>query len=169
MLHRDIALKKSGIEGLGLFATAPIKEGEVIWERDDNEVLYPVAEVDSWPEERRAAFWRYAYQVDAGHYAAPGNPETEDPADYMNHSCNPTAWYATDAVMVAMRDIDTGEEITYDYVMSEASARFLLDCRCGSANCRGTIRGSDYRTRPELQARYGMHVMNHVRATLTGD
>jgi hypothetical protein len=43
-----------------------------------------------------------------------------------------------------MRDVEPGEELAYDYafVLKEAhtaAAKRRYPCRCGSANCRGTI------------------------------
>jgi hypothetical protein len=43
-----------------------------------------------------------------------------------------------------IRDVEVGEELAYDYafVLKEAhtsAAKRRYPCRCGSANCRGTI------------------------------
>ena len=44
----------------------------------------------------------------------------------MNHSCDPTCWFTDEdpEVMVACRDIQEGEEITYDYATSETINSF---------------------------------------------
>jgi hypothetical protein len=59
---------------------------------------------------------------------------------------------------MAMREIQAGEEITYDYAMvmhsnPESATYWTMRCRCGSPHCRGTI-AKDVWLRPELQTRY---------------
>lgn len=54
-----------------------------------------------------------------------------------------------------MRHIEVGEEITFDYSMSD-SIDYLSehwDCLCGKPPCRKKIRGYDW-TNTELQNRY---------------
>jgi len=70
-------------------------------------------------------------------------------ARYINHSCAPNceAVYEEEdreIWIVAVRDIEPGEELTYDYgyaveMESWEEARRLYPCRCGAPTCRGTI------------------------------
>jgi len=61
--------------------------------------------------------------------------------DCINHSCKPNAGFTTgEPVLHALRDIDVGEEVTWDYSTSIAEIGWTLDCLCGSPNCRGTVR-----------------------------
>jgi SET domain-containing protein len=61
--------------------------------------------------------------------------------DCVNHSCDPNAGFRDgDATLYALRDIATGEEIGWDYSTSIAWPGWMLDCRCGSPSCRGTVR-----------------------------
>jgi hypothetical protein len=46
--------------------------------------------------------------------------------------------------IVAMRDIAVGEELTFDYAMSDASDYDEFDCNCGTALCRGRVRADDW-------------------------
>ncbi len=61
-------------------------------------------------------------------------------AEYINHSCDPNL---TSRIMkghilyMSLRDIRPGEELTIDYRFDKKVERVV--CRCGSANCRGTI------------------------------
>ncbi len=55
-------------------------------------------------------------------------------------SCEPNVWFEDKDVIVAMRDIAKGEELFYDYALSESNDFIQLDCLCGSAQCRGTCR-----------------------------
>jgi hypothetical protein len=72
---------------------------------------------------------------------------------FLNHSCEPNVGFAGNTVLVAMRDIDPGEELTTDYALFDHYDG-EMDCRCGTASCRRTINGRDWRCR-EPQAGMG--------------
>jgi hypothetical protein len=60
--------------------------------------------------------------------------------------------------MVAMRTINPGEEVTYDYAMvmhsnAKSTSFFTMECRCGQSNCRKVVTENDWRI-PELQRQY---------------
>jgi hypothetical protein len=60
-------------------------------------------------------------------------------------------------MLVAMRDIEPGEELTFDYAMCDASDYDEFACLCGTRSCRGIVTGADWRD-PVLQAKYmGFH------------
>jgi hypothetical protein len=56
-------------------------------------------------------------------------------------------------LLIAMRDIVTGEELSFDYAMSDASDYDEFHCLCGAATCRRIVTGSDWRN-PVLRERY---------------
>ena len=86
-----------------------------------------------------------------------------DGLDYfVNHSCDPSAWMADEVTVVARRAIPDGGEVTGDYALWEAENAYLVEgCTCGSAHCRGVIRGTDWQ-RPELQDRYAGHFLPYI-------
>lgn len=49
--------------------------------------------------------------------------------------------------MVAKRDIEIGEEMTYDYQLMDVEPTFYdgLNCKCGSHKCRGVLHFNHYR------------------------
>jgi hypothetical protein len=94
---------------------------------------------------------RYSLQVEEDHYLV--SLTDCEPPDYVNHSCTPNSGLSGQIALVAMRDIEAGEEITYDYAMSDGSNYDEFDCGCGSTHCRGRVSGDDWR-RPELWERY---------------
>lgn len=59
---------------------------------------------------------------------------------YINHSCEPTSYIdlARQAV-VALREIQPGEEITFDYLSTERQIVSPFDCHCGSQRCVGRV------------------------------
>jgi len=80
----------------------------------------------------------------------------DSPADWINHSCDPTCGLRGQVSLVALRTIAPGEELTFDYATADGSPYDEFVCRCGAPCCRGNIRGDDWR-RPELWARYDGH------------
>ena len=81
------------------------------------------------------------------------NPLLGDPADCFNHSCDPNAGLSGATSLIAMRDIQPGEEITFDYAMCDDTSYDEFDCNCEHPHCRHRVTGADWR-RPELQERY---------------
>jgi len=94
---------------------------------------------------------RYSLQVEENQYLV--SLSDCEPPDYVNHCCSPNAGLSGQIALVAMRDIGAGEEITYDYAMSDGSPYDEFACSCGSPHCRGHVSGEDWR-RPELWQRY---------------
>ena len=74
-------------------------------------------------------------------------------ADWVNHCCDPNAGLRGQVTLVAMRDIERGEEICYDYAMSDGSSYDGFDCRCGAPICRHHVTGDDW-MKEELWERY---------------
>lgn len=136
---------------------APEKGGNAIYARQmvkKNEILAvwggwvaTLKQVLALPSEEQG----HTIQIEDGLYLAP--TEMEEPADFINHSCNPNAGIRGQVTLVAMRKILAGEEITFDYAMADSSSYDEFNCACGASTCRGQVSGQDW-TRPELWARY---------------
>ncbi len=75
---------------------------------------------------------------------------------FGNHSCDPNLWHVDSYELAARRDVRAGEELTLDYGTNSGADGFAMECRCGSAHCRGWVTSDDWR-RPELQVRYKDH------------
>ncbi len=76
--------------------------------------------------------------------------------DFFNHSCNPNSGLkikGKSVLLVAIKNIRKGEEITYDYSTTMDEDDWELECRCGSKNCRKIIRDFKYLPR-NVQNRY---------------
>ncbi len=62
---------------------------------------------------------------------------------YINHSCNPNVFFDTEnMVLVALRNIEIGEELTFFYPSTEWSMDRAFNCICQSENCLGYIQGA---------------------------
>jgi hypothetical protein len=62
------------------------------------------------------------------------------PWRFLNHSCAPNTRIAGLAV-IALRPIQAGEELTFNYNSTESVLASPFECHCGSRDCQGMIRG----------------------------
>jgi D-alanine-D-alanine ligase len=144
----------------GMYAAVDIAAGEVIERYEEQaHMLVSKAHVTRfWNAGQKELFSRYAYPISDELYVIWSNdPEHWKP---INHSCDPNAWL--DGLnLTARHRIAAGEQITMDYATFCNESLEEFTCSCGSPDCRGIIRGTDYR-KPFLE-RYGDHVSDYVR------
>jgi D-alanine-D-alanine ligase-like ATP-grasp enzyme len=157
---RKWQLLLDGESQYGMYAVQTIKAGEIIERYEERpHVLVSRTHVNrNWTTEQQRWFMQYAYPLTDEIYVSWSHePEHWKP---INHSCDPSAWL--DGLnLVARRRIAAGAEITMDYATfcNESMEEFV--CRCGARQCRGVIRGTDYRE--PFMERYGDHVSDFVR------
>lgn len=76
--------------------------------------------------------------------------------DLVNHSCDPNSgvlFQKGGIALVAIRDIPSGEEVTWDYATTCFASSWSMQCRCCSPRCRSLI--GDFRELPAaIQRRY---------------
>jgi hypothetical protein len=154
-LHPDVAVAKSSIEGCGLFCTAPIAAGTLVARLGGR--LVDGRELRIMLDTSTSYVDTITVLPDL-HLVLPGR----QPVGFGNHSCDPNLWHTGAFALSARRDIAAGEEVTVDYATQTAEPDFVLDCRCGSVGCRGTVTGDDWRRR-DLQERYGEHWVPALR------
>ena len=94
------------------------------------------------------------------HLAAVEDAEYEPVMLFINHSCEPNVGFAGNTVLVAMRDISPGEELTTDYALFD-DYDGMMQCRCGTPSCRATIGSQDWQ-RPDLQRKYGNYFSSYL-------
>ena len=153
-------LRAAGRKGLGVFAAEPIAEGETVAGFGGQVVRGE--EFDRLDEDRRA----HSLQIDTDLYLV--SPVDLDPADYVNHSCEPNAGLLGSVLVAAMTDIDPGAEICFDYAMCDADDYDEFVCECGTPSCRRLVTGADWK-RPELQARYAGYFSSYLAKRITAD
>lgn len=73
--------------------------------------------------------------------------------DYINHSCEPNVGVISGHILVALRNIQPGEEVCFDYAMTDGDPYDEFDCECNTDSCRGRITGNDWQL-PVLQEKY---------------
>jgi hypothetical protein len=142
----------------GVFVTERVEAGEILAVFGGD--VMRLADVVELPSERR----RLALQVDDDAFLVSIH---EGPADWINHSCDPNAGLRGQVVLIALRDIEVGEEVCYDYAMSDGSPYDEFACECGAPICRGQVTGEDWR-RPELQVRYAGFFSAYLGVRIAG-
>lgn len=138
-----IQVRRSGVHGKGVFALRPIADGERIIEYKGEIVSWKKAsarEPDNGDPDHTFLFGiddRLVIDANFG-----GNA-----ARYINHSCDPnceTEQINERVFIHAIRDIEPGEELSYDYQLTldephTAKAKKQHACYCGAKKCRGTM------------------------------
>jgi len=152
----------SAIEGRGLVAVAPIAAGEVVAIKGGH--IITTATPASLPQHLQNSEIQIA---DGFHLAALEEAEYEPVMLFINHSCEPSVGFAGNTVLVAMRDIGPGEELTTDYALFDDHDE-IMRCHCRTPSCRGTISGKDWQ-RPDLQHTYGTYFSSYLQRRFTGE
>lgn len=106
-------LSNSSIEGVGIFASEPIKAGDLIWRLEPKfDVSFTEADVEKLPPHMQDFVARYSYP----HMRIPGILVLElDNGRFMNHSETPNTDFTDFEFGYAICDIAQGEEITCNY------------------------------------------------------
>jgi hypothetical protein len=137
----------SDIGGRGLFAVEPIRAGEIVAVKGGHIVTTP--HLEKLPDPLPNSEIQIA---DGLHLVALSPDEYEPVMLFINHSCEPNVGFAGNIMLVAMRDVTAGEELTTDYALFD-DYDGQMECHCASARCRGVIDGHDWRL-SDLQHRY---------------
>jgi SET domain-containing protein len=113
----------SAIEGVGIFAAAPISKGTAIWTLDERfDHVLSGSEIAALGAEQRQFVDRYGYP----HTLKPDLTILElDNGRFMNHSDTPNTDFTEPSVGWAIRDIAEGEEITCNYAEFEPDFAML--------------------------------------------
>jgi uncharacterized protein len=157
-LMEGLRVVVSSIHGYGVITTRRYLKDEIISYGDG--ILYPDgAEIDDtyaliFPAEDlgmsgKSIYWDLTCQTRWFNHSC--DPNTEVMGRWDDEAQTMRAWW------VALRDIEVGEEITYDYGFT---AEVAEPCACGAPLCRGVIADDD----PENLARLPEHLRRLLRA-----
>lgn len=126
-----LIIRSSDIHAAGCYTTSPIKKGTLVVEytgpritKEEGDRIYENSPVT------------YLFGLDDGRTVIDGHGI----AMFINHSCEPnceTEQIDDQVWIIAMRDIEAGEELTYDYLLYDGDDE--APCYCGAEKCRGTM------------------------------
>ena len=132
---------------IGVFATVSIPKGTSVTHDDENSeklTILPMEQFGTLSKQLQDKIRHFSVQREEGYLVPKGIDYNELSVSwYFNHSCEGNLGFDAHGDYVARRDIEVGEELTYDYGLIE-SGDYKMECTCGSSRCRHTITGVDY-------------------------
>ncbi len=79
----------------------------------------------------------------------------------LNHSCDPNVILDTEnMLMIARRDIEKGEELSFFYPSTEWEMQAPFICLCGATNCIHVVAGARFLPLSTLETQY---LSKHIR------
>jgi hypothetical protein len=129
----NLVIRRSRIHEVGCYTTAPLQKGSPIVEYTGPRLT--VQEADALYEN---ASRTYLFGLADGQQVIDG----QGVAAFINHSCDPNC--ETDEIdgrvwIIALQDIQAGEELTYDYNLYDGEPDDPAPCHCGAQQCRGSL------------------------------
>lgn len=128
-----VTVRRSAIDGFGVFATEPVPKNRKIGEVRGETIS--VAE-----GRRRAATLERIMIVEVSHKTAVDLAASTDPMRFTNHSCQPNGRLSIRDGRIefwSIKPIAPEEEITVNYGETHHEGR--LTCRCGAPGCVGKL------------------------------
>jgi SET domain-containing protein len=151
--------------GVGVFTRSNIKSGERVIVfggfavdiaklrklKDDHDPAYDLAIT-------------VGYQVADDIVYTPIHRDQLSIAEYLNHSCDPNCGFRGQLDLVAIRNIERGDEISIDYAMAVTTDLFLFKtrCMCNAVACRKRLTSNDWKI-PALQKRYRGYFQPYIQ------
>lgn len=128
-----IIVEKSKIHGKGIIANQDIKKGDTVFVIKGKLVHWTV---NNQKDSLYGSVW---IGMSKHSWIDP-----DEPAVFLNHSCEPNCGIKGRLKVVALKDIRAREEITIDYSITEMDRLWYMKCDCGSKNCRKIIRSIQF-------------------------
>ena len=140
-------------KGSGSFAVSKISKGEIVASFGGN-VINQI-KLTNYSADRVSR----SLQLNRDTYLLSG--DVPEAGDMINHSCEPNSGIAGTSSVQTLRDIEIGEELTFDYAMSDSSQYDEFNCACGKDKCREKITGMDWQ-KTDLQDKYRDYFSDYI-------
>lgn len=138
MIHPNTELKLIDEHvGYGVFATADIPEGTIVYVKDSLELSISPTDYLMHTEEMKEVIEKYSYIDESGNRII-----SWDFAKYVNHCCNCNSISTGYGFEIAIREIKKGEQITDEYGIFNLVRPMTLVC--GEQHCRKEIKPTDF-------------------------
>lgn len=137
MIHPDTELRFVSDEiGYGVFATAPIPKGTIVYVKDELEIEISRYKFRKLDPDYRNIVEKFSYIDERGMRII-----SWDHAKYVNHKCECNSMSTGYGFEIAIRDIESDEEITDEYGLFNIP--YAVDINCGCNDCRKTLLPTD--------------------------
>jgi uncharacterized protein len=127
-----VKIRKSSIHGKGIFTVKKIKKDETVFRLIGNKLV-----IKHKPG-CNCQICRMCIEVGKNLWFYP-----KSFGRYLNHSCDCSCGIKRGYV-VALKDLDIGDEITIDYSTTTADRNWTQKCSCGNKNCRKMIQSVQF-------------------------
>ncbi len=137
MIHPDTELRFVNDDiGYGVFATAPIPKGTIVYAKDKLEIELTPKQFNKLDKIHQNIADKYSYIDEKGNRVI-----SWDNAKYVNHRCDCNSMSTGYGFEVAIKDINANEEITDEYGLFNIP--FPIEVNCGCENCRKMLLPTD--------------------------
>ena len=131
-----LVIRKSAIHSFGCYTTKRIRKGKLIVEYVGEHLSQ---------EEANELYEDFSNTYLFGLVGGKRIIDGHGVAAFVNHSCRPNC--ETDQIagkmwIIALRDIEPGEELTYDYNLYDGEDE--APCLCGAKRCRGSLYSAEH-------------------------
>ena len=144
-------------KGSGSFAISKISKGEIVASFGGD--VIDQSELTKYSTDRVSR----SLQLNSDTYLLSG--DVPEAGDMINHSCEPNCGISGTSSVQTLRDIEIGEELTFDYAMSDSSQYDEFTCACGKDKCREKITGMDWQKK-DLQAKYSKYFSAYIESLI---
>ena len=144
-------------KGSGSFAISKISKGEIVASFGGNVINQ--SELTNYSTDRVSR----SLQLNSDTYLLSG--DVPEAGDMINHSCEPNCGIAGTSSVQTLRDIEIGEELTFDYAMSDSSQYDEFTCACGKDKCREKITRMDWQKK-DLQSNYRNYFSSYIESLI---
>jgi SET domain-containing protein len=144
-------------KGSGSLTVSKISKGEIVASFGGNVINQ--SELTNYSADRVSR----SLQLDSDTYLLSG--AVSEAGDMINHSCEPNCGMAGTSSVQALSDIEVGEELSFDYVMSDSSQYDEFNCACAKDKCREKITGMDWKKKG-LQAKYSNFFSAYIESLI---
>eukprot|EP00978_Attheya_sp_CCMP212_P043121 scaffold275695_cov50-Attheya_sp.AAC.1 len=123
-------VRKDPIKGRGLFLTENVKKGQIVWDKSQHakfaKEIYFHRFLSSIPHDLACDVLQWAYIVEDPEYGPVCAFELDD-GTYMNNGGVDASFDFSEDGVVALRDVDAGEEIVVNYDVLKEGIGFVED------------------------------------------
>lgn len=149
--------------GYGIFATELIPKGTITYVTDPLEIEIKESELQKYPIEILQQIEKYSYRNEQGTRIV-----SWDFAKYINHCCQCNSMSTAYGFEIALRDIQTDEQITDEYGLMNPTEDMTLSCNVPT--CRKKLSPKDidkYYPQWDQQVQEALQFFNQVDQPLS--
>ena len=140
-------IRRSDFGQFGVYATESISAGT-------HAVVFG-GFVTQGPRFRQLPEYRQRHSLQIGEDLFLACGEALNDGDLVNHSCEPNLGFVSEISLTSLRNIKSGEQLTFDYATCDSLPYDEFECECASASCRVRVTDQDWMSPTVQELRAG--------------